>query len=119
MKLSAPAVADDGSVQVMVKLKNTGIRASDEVVQMYVKHLGSFVDRPKLELQGFRRVRIEPGADAEVTLDLKARDLAYWDAVRHAWRVEREQVEVMAGGASDSLPVEATLAISSSGEFKP
>jgi beta-glucosidase len=119
LKLSAPAVAADGSVQVTVKVKNTGTRASDEVVQMYVKHLGSMVDRPKLELKGFKRVRIEPGAEADVTLDLKPRDLAYWDAVRHAWRVEKEQVRVMAGGASDNLPVEGTLVISSSGEFKP
>ena len=84
---------------------------------MYVKHLGSMVDRPNLELKGFRRVRIEPGAEQEVTLELKPRDLAYWDEVRHAWRVEKEQIRVMAGGSSGNLPVEATLAISSSGEF--
>jgi beta-glucosidase len=119
LKLSAAAVAADGSVQVTVKVKNTGTRASDEVVQMYVRHLGSMVDRPKLELKGFKRVTIEPGAEADVILDLKPRDLAWWDAVRHAWRVEKEQIRVMAGGSSDHLPVEGTLAISSSGEFKP
>jgi beta-glucosidase len=119
LKLSAPAVAADGAVQVTVKVKNTGTRASDEVVQLYVKHLGSIVDRPKLELRGFKRVRIEPGAEAEVALDLKARDLGYWDAVRHAWRVEKEQVRVMAGGSSDTLPVQATLTVANSAEFKP
>jgi beta-glucosidase len=119
MNLSAPSVAADGTVQVAVKVKNTGTRASDEVVEMYVQHLGSIVDRPKLELKGFQRVRIEPGADKEVMLELKPRDLAYWDVVRHAWRVEKEQVRVLAGGSSDSLPVQATLAITSSAEFKP
>ena len=107
LKLSAPAVAADGAVQVTVKVKNTGLRTGDEVVQMYVTHLGSMVERPRLELKGFKRVRIEPGAEQEVTLDLKPRDLAYWDAVRHAWRVEKEQIRVMAGGSSDNLPVEA------------
>ncbi len=119
LKLSAPAVAADGAVQVTVRVKNTGPRAGDEVVQMYVTHMGSMVERPRLELKGFKRVRIEPGAEQEVTLDLKPRDLAYWDAVRHAWRVEKEQIRVMAGGSSDNLPVEGTLAISGSGEFKP
>ena len=119
LKLSASTVPADGTVQVAIKVKNTGQRASDEVVQMYVQHLGSIVDRPKLELKGFRRVRIAPGAETDVTLDLKPRDLAYWDAVRHAWRVEKEQVRVLAGGSSDGLPVQATLAVENSAEFKP
>jgi beta-glucosidase len=119
LKLSAPTAAADGAVQVAIKVKNTGQRASDEVVEMYVQHLGSIVDRPRLELKGFKRVRIEPGAETDVTLDLKPRDLAYWDAVRHAWRVEKEQVRVLAGGSSDTLPVQATLAIENSAEFKP
>ncbi len=77
------------------------------------------VERPKLELKGFQRARIDPGAEREVTIDLKPRDLAYWDQIRHAWRVEKEQVRVLAGGASDNLPVQAILSVTSSGEFKP
>jgi beta-glucosidase len=119
LSLSTSSEAADGSVQVTVKVKNTGTRSSDEVVQMYVTHLGSMVDRPKLELKGFKRVRIEAGEEKSVTLDLKPRDLAYWDQVRHAWRVEKEQVRVLAGGASDALPVQATLTVTNSGEFKP
>jgi beta-glucosidase len=102
LNLSAASVAPDGAVQVTVKVKNTGARASDEVVQMYVQHLGSAVDRPKLELKGFQRVRIEQGEEKQVTFNLKPRDLAYWDQVRHVWRVEK-----------------ATLSVTSSGEFKP
>jgi beta-glucosidase len=119
LSLSVPSVAADGAVQVTVKVKNTGRRASDEVVQMYVQHLGSMVERPKLELKGFKRVRVEGGEEKQVMLDLKPRDLAYWDQVRHAWRVEKEQVRVLAGGASDHLPVQATLTITNSAEFKP
>jgi beta-glucosidase len=119
LSLSAPQVAADGSVQVRVKVRNTGKRAGDEVVQLYVQHLGSAVERPQLELKGFKRVRIEPGAEREVTLDLKPRDLAYWDAASHAWRVEKEQIRVLAGGSSDKLPVQAGLAVDSTGEFKP
>jgi beta-glucosidase len=104
---------------VTVKVKNTGQRVGDEVVQLYVQHLGSKVERPQLELKGFQRVRIEPGAEREVTLELKPRALAYWDTARHIWRVEQEQVRVLAGGSSDNLPVQATLAVDSSGEYKP
>ena len=119
LKLSEQKVKADGSVQVTVKVKNTGQRVGDEVVQLYVQHLGSKVERPQLELKGFQRVRIEPGAEREVTLELKPRDLAYWDTASHIWRVEQEQVRVLAGGSSDNLPVQATLAVDSSGEYKP
>jgi beta-glucosidase len=119
LSLSAPTVAPDGAVDVTVKVKNTGKRASDEVVQLYVQHLGSAVERPQLELKGFKRVRIEAGVEQDVTMQLKPRDLAYWDEVKHVWKVEKEQVRVLAGGASDKLPVQATIAVVASQEFKP
>ena len=119
LSVSAPTVKADGSVQVTVKVKNTGRRAGDEVVQLYVQHLGSMVERPRLELKGFKRVRIAAGTEQDVTMELKPRDLAYWDAVRHAWRVEKEQLRVLAGGSSDKLPVQATVEVVTSQEFKP
>ncbi len=119
LTLSATTVAADGSVQATVKVRNTGKRAGDEVVQLYVQHLGSAVERPILELKSFKRVRIEAGEERAVTLELKPRDLAYWDTANHAWKVEREQVRVLAGGASDKLPVQAILSVETSQEFKP
>ena len=119
MHLSAPKVTADGSVQVKVQVSNTGKRASDEVAQLYVQHLGSGVERPRLELKGFERVRIEPGAERDVTFDLKPRDLAYWDTAAHLWRVEKEQIKLLAGGSSDKLPVQAVVEVVSAGEYKP
>ena len=119
LTLSAKAVNADGEVQVTVKVRNTGKRVGDEVVQMYVQHLGSSVERPQLELKGFERVRIEPGAAKNVVLNLKPRDLAYWDEARHAWRIEKEPVRILAGGSSDKLPVQANLQIENTGEYKP
>ena len=106
-------------VTVSVKVKNMGDRASDEVVQLYLQHLGSAVTRPRLELKGFKRVRIEAGSENTVTMELKARDLAYWDVAAHAWRVEKERVRLLAGGSSDSLPVNADLEISSTQTLGP
>ncbi len=119
LDLSAPTVSADGRVTVSVKVKNTGDRASDEVVQLYVQHLGSAVTRPRLELKGFKRVRIEAGRENTVTMELRARDLAYWDVAAHLWRVEKERVRLLAGGSSDSLPVNADLEISSTQTFRP
>ena len=119
LSLGAPSVNPDGKVEVTVKVKNTGSRASDEVVQLYVRHLSSAVERPQLELKGFERVHIEPGAEKNVVLELRPRDLAYWDSARHAWRIEKEPIRVLAGGSSDKLPVEAILQIESASEYNP
>lgn len=118
LTLSAAKINADGTVRVTVKVKNTGKRGSDEVVQMYVQHLDSKVERPQIELEGFKRVHIEAGAVENVTMELKAHDLAYWDTAAHEWRVEKEPVRILAGGASDKLPVQATLQIDTSGSYK-
>jgi beta-glucosidase len=116
--VSLSATSPDGNFEVHVKVRNTGKRASDEVVQVYVQHTGSAVPRPQLELKGFKRVRIEAGQEREVTMQLKTRDLAYWDTAAHAWRVENEKVRILAGGSSDRLPVQAVLETTAK-EYKP
>jgi len=119
LQVSAPSVSAEGTVHVTVKVKNTGKRDGDEVVQLYVQHLGSAVERPQLELKGFKRVNISAGAAQDVTFDLKPHDLAYWDVAAHAWRVEKEQIRVLAGGSSDNLPVQGVLQVVSAGDYLP
>jgi beta-glucosidase len=117
--LNTKSIAPDGQAEVTVHVKNTGKVASDEVVQLYVQHLGSSVERPQLELKGFRRVHVDPGSVKDVRLSVKARDLAYWDAMRHTWKVEKEPIRLLAGGSSDNLPVSAEVQIEAAQEYKP
>ena len=119
LSIGSPNVKADGEVGVTVKVKNTGKCAGDEVVQMYVQHLGSAVERPQLELKGFERVHVEPGAEKNVLFGLKPHDLAFWDSEKHAWRVEKESIRVLAGGSSDKLPLQAVLQIEDVAEYKP
>ena len=116
---SANQIAGNGQIEVTIKIKNTGIRPGDEVAQLYVKHLASKVERPQLELKGFRRIHIEPGQTAETKLIVKARDLAYWDAEHHIWKVEKEPIRLLAGGSSDQLPVSTEVRIDKPYEYKP
>ncbi len=119
LNLSAPGVGADGTLQARVRVRNLGKRASDEVIQLYVQHLGSAVQRPIEELKGFKRVHIDAGAEQAVTFDLKPHDLAYWDAAAHNWKIEKEGIRVLAGGSSDNLPVQAVVQVESAGEYKP
>jgi len=73
------------------------------VPQLYVRHLGSKVERPRLTLAGFNRVRLEPGQTKTVRIPLKASQLAYWDTGRQEFVVEREPVQLMIGDSSADI----------------
>ena len=86
-----------------VDLKNTGSRAGEEVVQLYVKHLASSVQRPTQELKGFTRLALRPGETRTVTLELKGEQLAYWDVSRHKFVVEPGSTQIMIGSSSANI----------------
>jgi beta-glucosidase len=111
LKTSADRIAHDGQVGVDVEVKNTGSRAGDEVVQLYVSHVGSKVDRPIEELKGFRRVTLAPGKKTTVQFLLKASDLAYWSVEKGAWDVEADQISVQVGASSSDIKLKKTLTV--------
>jgi beta-glucosidase len=109
LRTSADAVNAAGEIVVSVDVRNTGTRAGDEVVEMYVKHLDSAVERPIKELRGFERVTLRPNETRTIRLPLKGSDLAYWDAARHSFVLERGAVGIMVGSSSADTRVEKTI----------
>ncbi|TFI58981.1 beta-glucosidase [Sphingomonas parva] len=82
--MSAPRLADarvkmGRNVRVSVDVANTGRRAGDEVVQLYVRDDEASVTRPVIELKRFERVTLKPGERRTVTFELKPDDLAFWN----------------------------------------
>ena len=113
LRTSADTVTRDGAVDVRVDVTNTGARAGDEVVQLYVRYLDSEVARPRKQLRGFRRVSLAPGQTTAVTLRLAAADLSFWDPSQHAWIVETGPVELLVGrsSADADLTLRRTLTV--------
>ena len=87
---------------------NTGARAGDEVVQLYVRDVEASVARPVLELRGFRRVSLQPGECRTVTFTLSAEQFAYVGA-DHRRVIEPGVIDVYVGTSSVDLPLAATL----------
>jgi beta-glucosidase len=83
----------------------------DEVVQMYVKHLDSHVDRPSEELRGFKRVTLKPGETKTVEIPLNAESLAYWDESKHSFVVEQDKVRIMIGSSSADIKLGKTIPV--------
>ena len=95
-------IAPDGKTTVSVTVTNSGPRASDEVVQLYIHDLVSSVTRPVQELKGFRRVHLAPGESKQVAFPLGFDELSFCD-VKMKRVVEPGRFEVMVGGSSDSV----------------
>ena len=106
LRTSQVKVAPGGAVEASVDVTNTGVRAGEEVVQLYVRYPESKVERPRKQLRGFARIALAPGEAKTVTMRLAAADLAYWNAARHAWVVEPGRVELLVGRSSADADVQ-------------
>lgn len=113
LRLSAEEIPADGSLTVEAEVSNTGRRAGEEVVQLYVGYPASAVDRPVKELKGFLRVPLEPGESRRVTFTLRAEDLAYYDDRAGRWVVERTDYDVYVGASSalEDLPLRGSFRV--------
>jgi beta-glucosidase len=97
---SATLKPDALEQRVSVRVTNTGKRAGDEVVQLYVRDDVASITRPVKQLRGFQRVSLQPGESRTVTFTLGFDDLAMYD-VRMQQVVEPGTFTVFVGGSSD------------------
>jgi beta-glucosidase len=87
------------TVSVRVDVTNTGSRAGDEVVQLYIRDVVSSVTRPVKELKGFQRVSLAAGGTTTVVFDLAPEHLAFYD-IDMTFRVEPGEFRLMVGSSS-------------------
>ena len=80
LSVSPQTTSADGTVTVSAQVANTGRRAGDEVVQLYLRDQVASVTRPVRALRGFERVTLDPGQSKTVTFRLGRDDLALLDA---------------------------------------
>jgi beta-glucosidase len=103
LRASAEQLGAGDTLVVRVDVTNSGRRAGEEVAQLYVRHLGSSVERPNAELRGYRRVTLSPGETRTVEFSVPASSLAYWNPDAHRWVVETEPIEFAVGASSADI----------------
>jgi beta-glucosidase len=111
LRTSSEQLKSDGEITVSVDVRNTGSRAGDEVVQMYVAHVNSKVERPIEELKGFQRIALQPGETRTVRMPLKTSTLAYWNSIKGAFEVEPDQVNVRVGSSSADIKLQHVVSV--------
>jgi len=99
LQLSAPAIPANGKLTVSAEVENTGRRAGDEVVQLYIRDPVASMTRPVKELKGFQRVSLQPGEKRRVEFVLGPEHLGFWNRdMRYV--VEPGEFQVMVGSNS-------------------
>lgn len=91
-----------GNVTVSCTITNTGKRAGDEVVQLYLHDECSSVTTYTKVLRGFERISLNPGESRNVTFTLTPQDLALWD-INNNFTVEPGTFSVMLGASSADI----------------
>jgi beta-glucosidase len=99
LQLSSATVSRNGSLTASVSVTNTGSRAGDEVVQLYIHDPVASISQPVRRLRGFERVTLEPGETQTVTFTLDKTDFGFYDN-RGKFVVESGEIHVYAGNSS-------------------
>src|ERR671923_1301349 len=99
LQLSSASVSRNGSVRATVDVTNTGSKAGDEVVQLYIHDPVASISQPVRRLRGFERVTLGPGEKRTITFTLNKSDFGFYDN-RGRFVVEPGQIDLYAGDSS-------------------
>jgi beta-glucosidase len=99
LRLSSDRMRAGGSVSASVDVQNTGSRAGDEVVQLYIHDPVASISQPVRRLRGFERVTLQPGQSKTVSFSLGADDVGFYDESGH-FVVEPGTIDVFASNRS-------------------
>lgn len=96
---------------VSCKVKNIGNKSGAEVVQVYVGKKDSKVERAIKELKGFKKIKIDPNNEAQVSIPVSIEKLAFWNEETNAWEVESGEYFVAIGNASNNISSELMFSV--------
>ena len=109
LRLGTTQMTLNDTIAISVDVTNTGERAGQEIVQLYVRDVTSRLTRPHKELKGFAKVALEAGQTKTVTLMLDKTALAYWDDATHAWVTEAGEFVAFVGASSQDIRAQASF----------
>lgn len=104
LKLDRSKLGKNDKLHVTVKVHNAGKRVGDEVVQLYLRGVGTPHERSNKDLRGFQRITLQPGQTREVSFDVSPKtDLRYYDVKQAAYAVDAGRYEVQVGASSADI----------------
>ena len=112
LSFDPPVLVAGGTTRVSFRVRNTGPRNGDEVVQLYIRDVLASVARPVMELKAFQRVSLRPDEEKEVDFAIGPAELEMLDAnLRRV--VEPGDFTIMVGASSADIRLSGTLTVRS------
>lgn len=100
----------DDIVSVTTSISNTGAVDGMEVAQLYLGFPNE-ADQPQRILRGFEKVSIAAGASADVTINLRRRDVSFWDVAAQQWAIASGTYTVSIGASSRDIKATTTFTV--------
>ena len=110
LDITPRVITPNKSATVRLKVTNTGKRAGDEVVQLYIRDVLSSITTYEKNLAGFQRIHLEPGEAQELSFTIDRKHLELLDADMK-WVVEPGDFVLMAGASSEDIRLNGTLTV--------
>lgn len=110
LDIAPRVITPNESATVRLKVTNTGKRAGDEVVQLYIRDVLSSITTYEKNLAGFQRIHLEPGETQELSFTIDRKHLELLDADMK-WVVEPGNFVLMAGASSEDIRLNGTLTV--------
>ncbi|MBP6580171.1 MAG: glycoside hydrolase family 3 C-terminal domain-containing protein [Sphingorhabdus sp.] len=98
--LDKAELAPGGKIIVSTTVSNTGQRAGDEVVQLYIHQKSGRASRPVRLMQGFQRISLAPGESRTVTFTLGESNVRYWSSAERGWVIDPGTFDLWVGNSS-------------------
>ncbi len=111
LQLDKTTVTANETVQISLDVTNSGTRAGDEVVQLYIRDKVASVTRPIKELKGYKRIHLAAGETRQVSFDLHVNQLGFYGSDMR-FIVEPGEIEVMVGSSSADIACNGRFEIS-------
>lgn len=100
---------DNNKVTVFVDVSNTGKVAGADVVQIYINDIQASVYRPKKELKGFEKVKLEPGETKTLAIELDNYAFSYFCEKENKWVLEPGEFQILVGSSSRDIHLKKTI----------
>lgn len=110
LDITPRVITPNESATVRLKVTNTGKRAGDEVVQLYIRDVLSSITTYEKNLAGFQRIHLEPGEAQELSFTIDRKHLELLNADMK-WVVEPGDFVLMAGASSEDIRLNGTLTV--------
>jgi beta-glucosidase len=110
LRILPKEINNEGEVEIILDVKNTGAVKGDEVVQLYINDIISSTSKPVKELKGYEKISLDPGEKKTVKLKLSPEELSLFDRDMN-FVVEPGTFEVMVGSSSKDIKLKGEFEV--------